>query len=158
MIGKLFFALKFEMILGAIDTELVAESDFLRQMTSVVVEDLDLFTQSAVKLFEYIILSTKCFKKYGSAKNQTQKSLLVRVRQNFSAMLELVERIEKDPVYFAENQILQQISSSQILENLTNQLPSHCTGIRNLMEYLLLELVTKLSKSIDTALSSGKVF
>ena len=46
----------------------------------------------------------------------------------------------------------------EILESFTKHLPDRCIGIRNLMEYLLLELVSKLSMSIESALSSGNNF
>ena len=66
MIAKSCFALKFELVLGKIDAELIAECDFLRELTSVIVEDTELFNQSAVKLFEYILITTKCFTKYST--------------------------------------------------------------------------------------------
>ena len=75
-----------------------------------------------------------------------------------TALTLIAETIEKNPLKFAENGSLQKISSLSILENFTSQLPAHCTGIRNLIEYLLLELVAKLSNSISTSLNSGKNF
>ena len=58
MIEKSCFALKFEMTLGGEKSfELIAESDVLRQIATVLKGNKALFDQSSVKLFEYLLLS-----------------------------------------------------------------------------------------------------
>ena len=74
------FSTKFAMVLQEKgDSSSYADSDFFRVLANVIVSDATLFERSAVRLFEYLLLSIKCFTS-SPDRNSQKNHLLVRIR------------------------------------------------------------------------------
>ena len=80
-----------------------------------------------MKLFEFYLINIKRFAVNLDKSKNYQNQVLVTIRKTFAALHNLADKILLDPIHYAENGNLMQITQLAILKSYIKQIQANCT-------------------------------